>query len=83
MFSLIGLDWDDSEGDLLRNVLGDSQFCATYRKRLLQDFDPTHVADYSRGSVSCTEFVEKELMSYYHDTIVRSIPSAIDGLLMD
>jgi hypothetical protein len=37
---LIGLDWDDSEEDLLRNVVGDSQFCVANRKHLLHNFDP-------------------------------------------
>jgi hypothetical protein len=35
MFCLIGLDWDDSEGDLLRNVFGDSLTCVEFKKRLL------------------------------------------------
>jgi DNA topoisomerase-2 len=78
---LIGLDWDDSEGDLRRNLFGDDSLpCVEFKKRLLQNFDPTRVPDYSRGLVSCTEFVEKELLSYYHHDIVRSIPSVIDGL---
>jgi hypothetical protein len=77
---LIGLDWDESKEDLLRNVFGDSQFRVANRKRLLQNFDPTRVPDYSRGLVSCTEFVGKEFMSYYHHDIVHSIPSTINGL---
>ena len=61
-------------------MFGDSLPCVEFKKRLLQNFDSTRVPDYSRGLVSCTEFVEKELLSYYHHGIVRSIPSVIDGL---
>jgi hypothetical protein len=37
---LIGLDWDDSEEDLRRNVFGDSLPCVEFKKRLLHNFDP-------------------------------------------
>jgi hypothetical protein len=78
---LVKLEWNGtSDAKLLEIIFGDSTFCVANRKRLIQNFDPQEVVDYSGGSISCSEFVQKDLLSYYHHDIVRSIPSVVDGL---
>ncbi len=45
----IELKRDDSDGDLLDLIFGDSKMCVANRKRLLEQFNPDVFFDYSSG----------------------------------
>ncbi|SPQ99888.1 unnamed protein product (mitochondrion) [Plasmodiophora brassicae] len=50
------------------------------RKRWLAELDPGTYIDYRKGSVTYTEFVDRELVLFSQSDNVRSIPSLLDGL---
>lgn len=50
------------------------------RKAWLQAYDASRTLDYGRGDVTFTEFVERDLVHFSNYDVLRSIPSAVDGL---
>ena len=50
------------------------------RKAWLQGYDPARTLDYGSGDVTYTDFVERDLVHFSNYDVLRSIPSAIDGL---
>jgi DNA topoisomerase-2 len=50
------------------------------RKQWLCEFQKGSFMDFSKGNVTYTEFVDKELILFSRDDNLRSIPSMVDGL---
>jgi len=50
------------------------------RKAWLQAYDSNRTLDYGLGDVSFTDFVERDLVHFSNYDVLRSIPSAVDGL---
>jgi DNA topoisomerase-2 len=58
-------------------------FCkkrADDRKEWLKGYDPKSTLDYGSTDVSYKDFIEKDLIHHSNYDVLRSIPSAIDGL---
>jgi len=50
------------------------------RKKMLQEYDPDNVLDYTQPSFDITDFIEKEWIHYAHYSTARAIANVCDGL---
>jgi DNA topoisomerase II len=50
------------------------------RKDLVRNYDPDVIIENNQKRVTFTEFVDKELVHFFHSDVMRSVPNICDGL---
>lgn len=75
---LINFNWDNKADKSI--ILAFSKKQVDNRKKWLAEYDREEILDITKGTITITDFIHKELKHFSNDDNIRSIPHLLDGL---
>jgi DNA topoisomerase II len=77
---LIDVRWDKDSTESINLAFGKDSDSADERKKWLKNYNPDNVIDFTKGSVTHSDFINRGLIHFSNYDNERSIPSLIDGM---